>query len=279
MDNNITLLHFTEDEMRRSGGQVLHQFGVTSTYKIHTHDFYEIFLVMRGGAIHAVNGQTQMLTEGSLVLIRPRDIHKYEALEKDDFEMVNTGIPENVFLRVCAYLDVDREIFDRPPLPPGRTLSGSVLADAGKKLLESGAMPDPEKGYRHMLSILPYLIGLFFTAPEERTTVPAWFSELTEEMDQQENFIAGLPRLISLANLSQEHLTRSFRRYLGTTPTAFINEKRLSLAAGLLLTEDVPVVDLYERCGFNSQSYFYRLFTQRYGCSPKAFREIYRDRF
>lgn len=279
MDNNITLLHFTEDEMRRSGGQVLHQFGVTSTYKIHTHDFYELFLVLRGGAVHAVNGQTQMLTEGSLVLIRPWDIHKYKALEKDDFEIVNTGIPENVFLRACDYLDVDREIFDRSPLPPSRTLSGPVLADAGKKLLESGAMSDPEKGYRHILSILPYLIGLFFTAPETRITVPTWFSTLTEEMDQPENFIAGLPRLISLANLSQEHLTRSFQRYLGTTPTAFINGKRLSLAAGLLLTEDVPVVDLYERCGFNSQSYFYRLFTQRYGCSPKAFREIYRDRF
>lgn len=279
MDENITRLHFTEDEMRRGGGQALHQFGVSSTYKIHTHDFYELFLVLRGGAVHAVNGRTQMLTEGSLVLVRPWDIHKYEALEKDEFEIVNIGIPENVFLRICGYLDVDRAIFDQSPLPPSRTLSGPVLRDAGKKLLESGAMADPEKGYRHMLSVLPYLTGLFFTIPETISTVPPWFSRLTEQMDRPENFIAGLPRLLSLANLSQEHLTRSFRRYLDTTPTAYINGKRLGLAAGLLLTEDMPVVDLYERCGFNSQSYFYRLFTRRYGCSPKAFRETYRDRF
>ncbi len=279
MDDGITQLRFTEDEMRRSGGQALHQFGVTSTYKTHTHDFYELFLVLRGGAVHAVNSRTQMLTEGSLVLVRPWDIHKYEALEKDEFEIVNIGIPENVFLRICGYLDVERDVFDRSPLPPSRTLYGSVLRDAGKKLLESGAMAEPEKGYRHMLSVLPYMVGLFFTAPEAISRMPSWFLRLTEQMDQPENFIAGLPRLLSLANISQEHLTRSFRRHLDITPTAFINGKRLSFAAELLLTEDILVVDLYERCGFNSQSYFYRLFTQRYGCSPKAFREMYRDRF
>lgn len=279
MDNSVTLLHFTEDEMRRTGGRALRQCGVSSTYKIHTHDFYELFLVLRGGAVHAVNGQTQMLTEGSLVLVRPWDIHKYEALETDDFEIANMGIPENVFLRVCSYLDIDRSLFDLSPLPPGRTLSGPLLADAGQKLLESGSMADPEKGYRHMLSVFPYLVGLFLSIPEARTTVPQWFSCLTEQMEQPENFIAGLPRLLSLANLSQEHLTRSFRRYLGMTPTAFINGKRLGLAAELLLTENVPVLDLCQRCGFNSQSHFYRLFTQRYGCPPKAFRGIYRDRF
>lgn len=279
MTNGIVKLHFTEEEMRRSGGQALHQYGASSTYRVHTHDFYELFLVLRGGAVHVVNGQTQLLTEGSLVLMRPSDIHEYKALEKDEFEIINIGIPLETFLRLCAYLDVDRSLFDQAPLPPRRTLSGPVLADAGKKLLENAGMTDPEKGYRHMLSVFPYLIGLFFTIPETRTALPQWLSGLLEQMDQPENFTAGLPRLLALANLSQEHLTRSFKRYLGVTPTEFINGKRLSLAAGLLLTEGTPVVDVYERCGFNSQSYFYRLFAQRYSCSPKAFRKIYRSRF
>ena len=96
-------------------------------------------------------------------------------------------------------------------------------------------------------------------------------------MDERENFIAGLPRLLALANMSQEHLTRSFRRYLGATPTAFINAKRLGLAAELLLTTETPVIDVGGLCGFNSQSRFYRLFTERFGCPPKAFRETFRN--
>ncbi len=90
--------------------------------------------------------------------------------------------------------------------------------------------------------------------------LPQWLSGLLEEMDERENFVAGLPRLLALAHMSQEHLTRSFRRYLGVTPTAFINAKRLGLAAELLLTTETPVIDVGGLCGFNSQSRFYRLF-------------------
>ncbi len=79
------------------------------------------------------------------------------------------------------------------------------------------------------------------------------------------------------AYTATKHLTRSFRRYLGATPTAFINAKRLGLAAELLLTTETPVIDVGGLCGFNSQSRFYRLFTESFGCPPKAFRETFRN--
>lgn len=56
--------------------------------------------------------------------------------------------------------------------------------------------------------------------------------------------------------VSQEHLTRSFRRYIGMTPTEYINGKRLSLAAQLLLRGDMPVIEICGACGFNSLSRF-----------------------
>jgi len=42
--------------------------------------------------------------------------------------------------------------------------------------------------------------------------------------------------------------------------------------AQLLLQGDMPVIEICGACGFNSLSRFYRLFTERYGCAPKAFR-------
>ena len=57
--------------------------------------------------------------------------------------------------------------------------------------------------------------------------------------------------------MSQEHLTRSFRRYIGMTPTEYINGKRLSLAAQLLLQGDMPVIEICGACGFNSLSRIY----------------------
>lgn len=59
--SDVELLHFSEENLHTGeGARVLHQCGVPATYKIHTHDFYELFLVSHGGAIHAVNGRSQL---------------------------------------------------------------------------------------------------------------------------------------------------------------------------------------------------------------------------
>lgn len=279
MADEAVFLRLTEEVLRQTGAKALHQYGVHSTYRLHTHDFYELFLVPQGSAVHVVNRQTQLLTEGSLVLIRPADEHRYEFLNNSGFEIINIGIPMSVFLRLCGYLDVDRTQFDVPPVPPLRVLSGGVLRDAQRKLLENESIADPEISYRHMLSVFPYLVGLFLAIPEDANRLPPWLSELLDQMERPEHFIPGLPHLLALANLSQEHLTRSFRRYLGVTPTEFVNAKRLGYAAELLLTQDLPILEVAARCGFNSPSHFYRLFTQRYGCPPKAFRETFGDAF
>lgn len=207
--SDVELLHFSEENLHTGeGARVLHQCGVPATYKIHTHDFYELFLVSHGGAIHAVNGRSQLLSEGSFVLMRPRDVHRYDFFNNADFELLDIGIPCTVFERLCDYLQLDRAIFDMPELPLHCVLSGHTLTDVQEKLLNTNRFADNETACR----------------------------------------------------------------YIGMTPTEYINGKRLSLAAQLLLQGDMPVIEICGACGFNSLSRFYRLFTERYGCAPKAFR-------
>lgn len=79
-------------------------------------------------------------------------------------------------------------------------------------------------------------------------------------MEEPENFIEGLPRLISLANVSQEYLNRSFRRYLHMSPTEFINMRRMDFAASLILENRMEIIDICQECGFRNLSYFYRVF-------------------
>lgn len=275
MADLIEQLTLTEDDLRRTGSRVLHQFGVLSTYKIHSHDFYELFLVPRGRAIHCVNGRTQLLTTGSFVLIRPGDVHRYDFLNQADFEILDIGIPKSVFERLCAYLNMDRTALDTPALPPHRVLSGSALGDVERMLKRNENPESAENGFRYALSIFPYLFHFFLTDEPPENELPRWLSALLARMDEPENYVAGLPRMLELACMSQEHLTRSFRRYLGVTPTAFINGRRLGMAAELLLSGQTPVIDVGGLCGFNSQSHFYRLFSERFGCPPGAFRETF----
>lgn len=279
MSEMVELLHYSEDDLLNNGGRVLHQFGVHVTHALHTHDFYELFLVASGCAVHVINKQTQIITEGSFVIIRPWDTHKYSILKNDDFELYSIGIPFSVFLRLCTYLNIDKKIFDEPTLPPHRLLSAASLSDVQKKLSESDHIEDPKAGFLYMLSVFPYLVGIFLAAPTSKSTLPLWFSDLLKKMEEPENLIVGLPRLLTLANFSQEHLNRSFRRYLGITPTMYINAKRLELATDFLLTSDIPIIEISGQCGFNSQSHFYRLFTERYGCSPASFRKNFKAHY
>jgi AraC family cel operon transcriptional repressor len=72
---------------------------------------------------------------------------------------------------------------------------------------------------------------------------------------------------------TQEHVTRSFKKHLNMTPTVFINNLRLNKAAFLLTSTDKSIFDISFVCGFESISYFNRLFKEKYYFSPNKYRK------
>lgn len=81
----------------------------------------------------------------------------------------------------------------------------------------------------------------------------------------------SLRQLSQKAYMSESHLHRVFKTELGVSPVDFINEERLRLAANLLRDPHKKISDIYLQCGFNSLSYFNRVFKQRFALTPKAF--------
>lgn len=268
------------DSDLESGGGFLQQFSVKETYRMHSHDFYEFFMVSRGRAIHCINGTSQLLTEGCFVLIRPNDVHKYEFFNQYDFELITVSFQPEAFEASCALSGFLPACFTVPFLPPHIILDGYHFSDVKRKLLH---LEKKEKGRQRKMylhSLLPFFLYCFIEAPGAAPPddyIPAWLISLVQQMDQAENFVPGLSRLIELANMSQEHLTREFRKHLNITPTEFINAKRMNLAIKLLLESGLEIIDICHECGFNSLSHFYRIFSKQYECSPKKFLERYHD--
>ena len=67
---------------------------------------------------------------------------------------------------------------------------------------------------------------------------------------------------------------RCFRALLGQTPTEYLTQYRLSMAAHLLLNTDHSLSSISEQCGFNTVSYFGKLFRKVYGTSPDRYRTM-----
>ncbi len=89
---------------------------------------------------------------------------------------------------------------------------------------------------------------------------------------------AGLHRALSLDEIAAElnmgtcTFSRYFRRTTGTTPYAYVLERRLERARRLLRDTTVPTKQVAAQCGFCDQAHLTRLFSRRYATSPIAYR-------
>lgn len=74
------------------------------------------------------------------------------------------------------------------------------------------------------------------------------------------------------ANVSVRQAQREFREALGETPIAYLTAYRLKVAAGLLANTDEQLASVALSCGFQSPSYFSKMFRERYGQTPSEYR-------
>lgn len=260
------------------GSGFVHHLSVQETYPLHTHDFYEFFYVLKGHALHLVNGQSQLLSQDSFILIRPEDVHQYEAFNHFDFELISVGFTAASFMNAINYLNVSPVCIHTLTLPPHIIVPNDSALPIKEMLLKIGQKTNPQERKSYFLSILPLLMNTILVHLQESSmsySLPSWLIQLIDLMKVRENFIIGLPRLLELSNISQEHLTREFKKHLNLTPTEFVNIKRLEYATELILANAYDITEICFMCGFNNLSHFYHVFRRQYKCSPKAYYKNY----
>jgi len=117
------------EENRNDGVSFLCQRSVHETFRLHNHDFYEFFYIVKGKAIHNINGENQILSKGDFVLIRPDDTHKYEFLDNFDFEIISVGFSCKNFLAAVKMMGIKPNVFTDSEMPPVINLHGYNLTD------------------------------------------------------------------------------------------------------------------------------------------------------
>ncbi len=80
-----------------------------------------------------------------------------------------------------------------------------------------------------------------------------------------------IKQLTSITGLTPSKLQEGFKHLYRRTASDFIRDKRLTRAAELLGTNDHNVTEVVGRIGLNSNSYFAKIFKDKYSCSPKEY--------
>ncbi len=78
----------------------------------------------------------------------------------------------------------------------------------------------------------------------------------------------SISELSRMACMSESNFYRVFKNELGVSPIDFINNERIKLAVSLLQDKRRSIKEIYQECGFESRSYFNRVFKSRKNMAP-----------
>ncbi len=146
-----------------------------------------------------------------------------------------------------------------------------------------------------------YLKSVVYRILSDRNTLKDYYSSVRSSTDiykdkavnvEDKRFMLKITDLVE-KNLTDEHLSPSFlseslniskvqlyrkmKEISDVTPGEFIRNVKIEHAASLLLSTELTVLEVMYDSGFNNKSYFFREFSKKYNCTPKAYRETGRS--
>jgi ligand-binding sensor domain-containing protein/signal transduction histidine kinase/DNA-binding response OmpR family regulator len=171
----------------------------------------------------------------------------------------------------------------------------SALSSTQTKItcIESGASLYIEKPFN-----LEYLLGSLKVIGQKRDILKQkYLSGETITTPQEfvltnsdENFLAMLDKIIlknlsdtefgndqlaEALSLSKSTLVRKLKGLLDTTPNEYIRTKRLNIAASMLRQSNCRINEVCYAVGFNTPSYFTKMFKRKFGMQPNEYMREY----
>lgn len=247
------------------------------SYPLHTHrGLCDLTYVRSGSLRQTLNGESRRFRAGRFLWIRESDRH---SLFAEECRFYNANVPESLLFNLAESLTGDRCPYARSgpgPLgvniPPHRQEEFSRSLDS---LFLNQRKPGSRIGFnRFWINFYAdYLSGPAQGEDGMARDVPRWLKRGLELCEERLERGIGLPELCGLCGRSREHVSRSFRKYLDESPSAYLNRLRLERAALLLSSGNREILDICYQLGFSSLSYFYRLFKDKYAMPPGEYRQ------
>ncbi len=271
LTNNYEVFHYSDRELDK--------------VNLHHHDFYECYFFISGNVTYLIEGKTYPLLPGDIILINSRELHQPIINTKEipyerivlwiNSTFLNSLSTETADLKRC-FEDHKKENVIRADIE-----SQQIVKVILNKLLNL----DHYNGMGKELLYKAYIVELFITLNNllflnsNNLKIKIEKSRQIDEIIQYiNNHLEEEIKIEDLSNkffISKFHLLREFKKYSGTTIHKFIIQKKLILAKELILT-GIPIIQVYEQCGFGDYSNFFRAFKNEYDVTPKQFLALMR---
>lgn len=271
-----------EDIPSRKGGAsfvAYHRIVPHFPFKWHYHPEYELTLITQGKGKRLVGDNHDNFTHGDLVLIGPNLPHTWVS---DEIRTNPSGAVVIQFSQefIAPFLN----------LPEFHAVSNLLTAAANglhfpttmQRLIQAvKALPenDPVQRVTSLLEILQLLskadrvklASLYFNAVRGEENEHR-INTVCEHIQHNFKNRLSLEETAGLIGLSNTAFCKFFKRVTGKTFSQYVNEVRIGNACSLLTDTDKPIADIAFACGFESLTYFNRVFMKMKQMTPRNFR-------
>jgi AraC-like DNA-binding protein len=118
-----------------------------------------------------------------------------------------------------------------------------------------------------LTEVLKQLVSPDFPAFSETRRFTPPVTKARARIEEDPASPTTLLELAALSGVSRYQIVRAFARELGTTPHAYLVQRRVRLARQLLLKGEA-MADVAQRAGFADQSHMTRAFVRQFGITP-----------
>lgn len=229
----------------------------------HTH--CELICVCDGSVRVMIDGVRRELTKGEAAVVFPYAVHSYDPSDNAEAYMLLFN-PDTAGV-------FETELMSKRPAEPFFNVTSELffLVERLSRLCAD------EKCEKQTLSYLASVVGeallkLELVNADGPTTnmvkpILKYCSEHFTDPD------ISIKSLADSLYISRSYVSKVFSEKLGYSFREYLNVLRIDKAKKLLTNTDMKIVEIMLDCGYKNQSSFNRIFSDRFGISPKEYRE------
>lgn len=229
-------------------------------FPLHSHDYFELELVLEGNGTQILNGKEYGIERGSLYLLTPSDFHRVDISEENtvwnlafDGSFLSADIKEKVF----SLKDKLRHLTEEETTRADRVMS--VLADERE---------DRER----VAPLFEYLLG--FILPDGKSIETGHIRRAVIFIETYFRESPSLERTAREVGLSTAYFGNLFKSTMGVTYVSYLNRCKINCAK-MLLEDGRTVTETCFDSGFGSLSGFLYTFRKEVGTSPESYRKTH----
>lgn len=249
---------------------------------LHHHDFYEVYLLLRGKVTYIVENHLYHMRPGDLMLVSPLELHQARISTEDDaYERIVLWVARSHLEQLSSPRTSLTRCFDTSVT--GHTnllrLPAPQSADLRHRLEQLGEL-HAQTDYgsdllaRSCLVELLVLLNRMAADRSQQKTPDCSSDQVVDAVLAYINAHYNEPLTLDLLSekffISKYHLLRKFDAQVGTTVHRYILQKRLLIAKQLLASGVAPS-EVCQYCGFGDYANFYRAFRAEYHQTPRQY--------